>query len=365
MKGEYRRQTVDGDTDSDKDLVITSLTESLQIHKEILERLNNEKEAFIADMRKERSEEQAASMKEKEETLQRLQAQMDQYQQLESAYSAVVKELEAKKDEYKRMESNFYAHVRSIRPTDDDLSTIQYEITHLHNQLNNFCMGLKSKMDRSGGAAYILERWPKAREHFLESDDEAARLEPWIITMFTEKLITETLSKEIFDQPIHTGVSINDTFKQLNAWIEERNTDWAIRLRQQVSALVVRQAGEEQSSIDTSMESVVDCMLDQLANIYPRVKEGPQQKKKMEAICARAAKLNLAMKGQDIKVFCGSIEEGVAQFDSSLMKASSKSTAEGTVMFVIAPPFIALDPKDEEHGFVIPAKVYCNRLPSQ
>ncbi|KAI9499303.1 hypothetical protein BDB00DRAFT_796247 [Zychaea mexicana] len=231
--------------------------------------------------------------------------------------------------------------------------------------MNNFCMGLKSKMDRSGGSAYILDRWPSTRHYFLsnaseEDDAIEPRLEPWIITMFTEKLITEALTQDIFNQPIHTGVSVNETFKQLNAWIEERNTDWASRLRQQVSALVVRQAGEqEQAMIDKSLEALVDRILDQLSSIYPRIKDGPQQKKKMDAICARAAKLNLAMKGQDIRVFCGSIEEGVALYDSATMKPVSKSEPEGTVVYVVAPPFIALDPKDEDHGFVIPAKVYC------
>ncbi|KAI9278556.1 hypothetical protein BDA99DRAFT_492496 [Phascolomyces articulosus] len=377
----------DSDTDSDKDLVITSLTESLQIHKEILERLNTEKEVFIADLRKERDEEQHSIQKEKEEAQSALEAQLDQYRRLETAYSSLVKELEAKKEEYKRMESSFYAHVKSIRPTDDDLSTIQYEITHLANQMNNFCMGLKSKMDRSGGSEYILERWPMTRAYFLQSsqqpssdnsnkpkpsseeDDntttgtstiEQPRLETWIITMFTEKLVTEALTKDIFDQPIHIGVSVNETFKQLNTWIDERNTDWASRLRQQVSALVVRQAGEkEQAAIDQSLHSLVDRLLDELCHIYPRVKDGPQQRKKLEAICARAAKLNLAMKGQDIRVFCGSIEEGVALFDSTTMKPMTKCEPEGTVVFVVSPPFIALDPKDEDHGFVIPAKVYC------
>ncbi|KAI7854690.1 hypothetical protein BDC45DRAFT_440216 [Circinella umbellata] len=368
----------DSDTDSDKDLVINSLTESLQIHKEILERLNNEKDAYIADLRKERSDEHNSILKEKGEAQTALETQMEQYRRLETAYSTMVKELEAKKEEYKRMESNFYAHVKSIRPTDDDLSTIQYEITHLANQMNNFCMGLKSKMDRSGGSEYILERWPKTRNYFLQQesntkdninpktssnhskDVEQPRLEPWIITMFTEKLVTEALTKDIFNQPIHTGVSINETFKQLSAWIDERNTDWANRLRQQVSALVIRQAGEkEQASINQSLDALVDRLLDELCHIYPRVKDGPQQRKKLEAICARAAKLNLAMKGQDIRVFCGAIEEGVALFNSTTMKPISKCEPEGTVIFVVCPSFIALDPKDEEHGFVIPAKVYC------
>lgn len=103
---------VESDTDSDKDLVITSLTESLQIHKEILERLHNEKQEFIANIEKERQSEREATEKEKELAQQALEEQMERYRRLESNYATVVKELEARKEEFKRMEANFYAHVR-------------------------------------------------------------------------------------------------------------------------------------------------------------------------------------------------------------------------------------------------------------
>lgn len=93
------------ETDSDKDLVITSLTESLQIHKEILERLHHDKEAFIAKTNEERLEE-------REETERLVQEAMERYRRLETAYTTVVQELEAKKAEYNRMESKFYAHVK-------------------------------------------------------------------------------------------------------------------------------------------------------------------------------------------------------------------------------------------------------------
>lgn len=224
-------------------------------------------------------------------------------------------------------------------------------------------MGLKSKMDRSGGTAYILERWSDRedviKQHLYKPDSEDERLEPGVITMFTEKLITDILTKDIFNQPIHAGVSVNETFQNLSDWMEPRNPEWAGRLRQQVSALVVKQPGIEQDKIDNAIKQVVTEILDDLSNIYPRVKDGEAQKKKVENIVAKAAKLNLAMKGQDIKVFCAPIEEGVAAFDERLMKPVSRSEPNGTVIFVISPPFVAVDPKDEDHGFIIHAKVFC------
>ncbi|KAI9323840.1 hypothetical protein BX666DRAFT_1846776 [Dichotomocladium elegans] len=369
-----RRRTIEvdsGDDESDKDLVIITLKESLQIHKEIMEELQREKDTFVTNLKREREEEKRATEKEKEEALAAMEEQIDKYRRLEEAYRTVVTELEAKKNEYRKMESNFYDHVRRqvIRPTDDDLSTIQYEFTYISNQLNNLCMGLKSKMDRTGGTTYILTRWEDReadiRRYLLKpppggSAGDAERLEPGIITMFTEKLLMEILRTNIFDQPIHAGVSINDTFKQVSEWIGERNHDWAKRLQQQVSALVVRQPGDdEQANMARSLNDIVDHILDQLICIYPRVRETPNQQKKIETLVARAAKLNLAMKGQEFSVYCESIEEGITCFNESTMKPVSRSDPAGRVLFVISPPFIAVDPKDGDHGFVIPGKVYC------
>ncbi|KAI9313431.1 hypothetical protein BX666DRAFT_687696 [Dichotomocladium elegans] len=365
MKGESLRPALDpsSDANSDKDFVIASLTESLQIHKEIMERLHAERTAVLNDIERERNEALQATLKEKERALKLMEEQIQEYQRLESAYQLVVAELESKKEEYKRMEGSFYDHVRSIRPTDDDLSTIQVEITHLTSQLNNFCLGLRSRMDRTGGTDFVLTRWvdreKDIRAQFMASDDATERLEPGVLTMFTEKYAMEMLRTHIFDVPIHAGVSINKAFRILSAWIEERNTDWSSRLRQQVSALVVRQPGGEQVNIDKALEQLIDLMMDDLAQIYPRIKDTPSQRKKVENIVARAARLNLAMKGQEIKVFCASVEEGVALFDATIMRPTNRGATEGVVLFVISPPFIALDQKDEENGFVIPGKVFC------
>lgn len=115
MKGESLRPIeIAGDSESDKDLVITTLTESLQIHKEIMERLHSEREAFIDKMERERSEEQEITRKEKEQALQAMEEQLERYERLESAYNLVVSELETKKTEYKKMESRFYDHVRRL-----------------------------------------------------------------------------------------------------------------------------------------------------------------------------------------------------------------------------------------------------------
>ncbi|KAG0168568.1 hypothetical protein DFQ28_002537 [Apophysomyces sp. BC1034] len=358
----FRMMEVSGDTDSDKDLVIHSLNESLHIHKEILERIQAEKDAFMGEIGREREEEKQTVQNERTAAQQALEEQCDRYQRLETAYESLRKELESKKEEYTRMETNFYSYVRSVRATDDDLSTIQSEIGHLSGLINNLCMGLRSKVDRERGTAFIFERWPDKqaaiREHLFKSDNEAT-LEPGFITMLMEKFLMETIMQEVLEQPIHMGVSVNHAYQELTTWMERRNKEWADRLRQQISALIVKQPHEEEERIGEAQEVLISYILEQLCAIYPKINGDLNQKKKLETIIARAAKLNLAMKGQDIKIRCEPIEEGIAQFDGELMKAASKGKAEGTVLLVISPPFIASDPEDEEHGFLIRAKVFC------
>ncbi|KAI9299612.1 hypothetical protein BJ944DRAFT_274088 [Cunninghamella echinulata] len=376
----------ESDTDSDKDLIIHSLNESLHIHKEILEKIQAEKEAYVAKLDKERREE----LDHIETTKQHLEEQMDRYNRLDAAYNALRRELDHKKEDYQRMEAKFYAQLKSIKATDDDLSTIQNEINHVASQLNNICMGLKAKMDIPAGTCYFLKRYQYDKEFIQQylltnrhqekkenddgddgdDDDEEGKemeflLESRHITMFTEKLIMEMLIDHIYNQPLHIGVSCNEAYEKVNHWMHSYNEEWANRFRQQMSALVANQAyHDEYESVEMAKENLVNAILDELSHIYPTINQNEDyktsQQKKIANVVTRAARLNLAMKGQEIPVKYKSIEQGCkVPFDPIMMKPVSKSKSEGYVLFVISPPFIAIDPKDEEHGFVIPGKVYC------
>ncbi|CAO3647502.1 unnamed protein product [Cunninghamella blakesleeana] len=396
------------DTDSDKDLIIHSLNESLHIHKEILEKIQAEKEAYVAKLDRERKQE----LEQIENTKQYLEEQMDRYNRLDAAYHSLQQELTHKKEDYQRMEAKFYAQVKSIKATDDDLSTIQNEINHVSSQLNNICMGLKSKMDFESGTAYFMERYHYDKdliEQYLlvnhsshqkdlkkennnhnhnhsdtndseeevvvkEEEDNNHRnnenemkflLESRHITMFTEKLIMEMLIEYIYNQPLHIGVSCNEAYDKVYNWMNTYNLEWANRFRQQMSALVVNQAyHDEYETVEMAKEKLVDDILEQLSYIYPTINQNEDyrnsQQKKISNVVTRAARLNLAMKGQEIPVRYKTIDQGCKiPFDSTFMKPVSKSKPDGYVLFVISPPFIAIDPKDDEHGFVIPGKVYC------
>lgn len=346
------------DTESDKDLIIHSLHESLHIHKEILERIQNEKEKYQSQVEQERQEEKTSLENWRQASQQVLEEQHDRCQELEQNIAVLKQELEAKKEAYQKLEVNFYSYVKQIRVTDDDLSTIQPEISHLLSQLNNTCMGLKSKMDRQGGTDFVFEHWPSkvdaVKKYMMPTGGDL--LDTSYITLFVEKYLINTLLVHVLDVPIHLGVSINDAFQELDDWMASRNKEWSHRLRQQVCALVIQQPADEETQIQAAKDQLLQDIVSVLGSVYPALKQDP---KKIENLIQRASKLNLAVKGQEIKIERLPIEEGVTHFNGETMKATAKGKPNGIVFLAITPTFVARDELDNEHGFTVPGKVFC------
>lgn len=348
------------ETDSDKDLIIHSLHESLHIHKEILERIQNEKETYQEQIEKERQEERESLEKWRYDSQRMLEEQSYRCQQLESNIANLKQELENKKEAYKKLEVNFYSYVKQIRVTDDDLSTIQPEISHLLSQLNNTCMGLKSKMNRQAGTDFVFQYYQDKsdliKKYMMPNDSDDALLDTSYITLFVEKYLINTLLSNLIDVPIHLGVSINVPFKEIDDWMATRNKEWAHRLRQQVCALVVQQPGDEEPHIQEAKNQLLNDIVSVLGPVYPSLQQDP---KKIENLIQRASKLNLAVKGQEIKIERLPVEEGVTKFDPEIMKATAKGKPNGIVFLSITPTFVARDEIDNEHGFTVPGKVFC------
>lgn len=354
----FRVTDAKSESDADKDLIIHSLHESLHIHKEILERIQNEKERYQQQMEEERAHEQQSMLHWRETSQRELEEQNSQCQRMEASLVQLKQELEQKKEENKKLAVNFYSYVKQIRATDDDLSTIQPEISHLLSQLNNSCMGLKSKMDRAQGTQFVWTHWPDKidliQKYMMPADTDL--LDTSFITLFVEKYLINQLLEHILDVPIHLGVSINHVFKELDTWMASRNKEWSNRLRQQLCALVVQQPGDEEVRIQEAKHDLLHQIVSDLGSVYPILKQDP---KKIENLIQRASKLNLAVKGQEIKIERLPVEEGRTRFDPQTMKATAKGKPNGIVFLGITPTFIARDELDNEHGFTVPGKVFC------
>ena len=123
--------------------------------------------------------------------------------------------------------------------------------------------------------------------------------------------------------------SVNEPFRNLLAWMEERKPSWSLRLKQQAIALVPRpnENGAEQANITAKKEAVIDALWDDLANIYSESDETNQNKlaqimrPKIKGIVELAQELDFAIKSQDIPVHIETFVEGKDAYDDTKMEA--------------------------------------------
>ncbi|KAL0096932.1 hypothetical protein J3Q64DRAFT_1710236 [Phycomyces blakesleeanus] len=272
-------------------------------------------------------------------------------------------DLEAKRASYKSMEANFYSYLRSIRATDDDHSTIQTEVKQICSKLNNLTMSLRGHADIVGGTSFVLKHWPEREAEIREllMTDETTKekkdtLDLGFIALFFEKYIVDVFTSRIFNQPVHIGVSINETYKQLDEWMVERNEDWAGRLRQQMCALVNKHPGKEQANIEGAKNDVVTEIMVQMKLVYPNADMDNTQKK-IAMLVGRATKVSMAMNSQEVRVRVGKFDDGKTEYDEDKMLAVNKGKAGGTVFLTIIPPFVALDGCKD--NVLVAGKVLC------
>lgn len=353
----YKRMDLKGESESDKDLIIYSLNESLQIHKEIVDRIEHEKEEMKRQFELEKQEEQKEFEKEKIQAEEEQLESKEKVNKLEAIYQALVKELEAKKLEYQRMESRFHSHIKDIRSKDSGLHSIKAQIVQLSDLVSDLCKPL-SLTATSNTLECFFQRWPDMMEHYFENEE----LDTTTISLLTEKMLWESIMHDILQTPIHPGVFLNDSFGKIYNWVERRNTSWAARLRQQITAFLVN--NEEEESIEQHKNSIIQENLNQLYTIYNiHIEEQKKSlKKKWTKIVELAIKLNIDIKCQDnppIEVL--KIEEGTLYNENTM-----KSYGEGDIIsFIVSPPFVAIpilsssSSSDEDESFLIPAKVYC------
>lgn len=346
----YKRMNLKGESESDKDLIIYSLNESLQIHKEMVERVQTEKDDIEYQYELEKAEETKEIEQEKDKVNSEQKESMEKMNKLESMYQALLNELESKKLEYHRMESRFHSYVKDIKSNDDDIYTIQSQINELFNKVSHLCKPL-STAATSTTLDYFFERWPDMMGLYFETEE----LESSTISLLTEKMLVETIMHDIFQTPIHPGITLNHAFGKIHSWVNKRNSSWAARIRQQIFAFLVKQSNEEDEAIEAQKQAMIHDVWEKLCLIYNVTVESKKQDILVQwtDIINDAFKLNVAIKCQDRPpIEIRQIREG-SLFDGSLMKTYSEGD---TVAFIVSPPFTT---GDEYEGFLIHAKVYC------
>lgn len=162
----YKRMNLRGESESDKDLIIYSLNESLQIHKEIVERIQNEKDDIEYQYEQEKELEDQHIQKEKDEREEEAKIAGEKLGRLEGLYQSLLKELEAKKLDYRRMESRFHSHVKSISNSTDQAS-IEQQLRTVMQKVSDLCLPLSDTATAST-LDYFFGYWPDMMQLFCE-----------------------------------------------------------------------------------------------------------------------------------------------------------------------------------------------------
>ncbi|RCH95090.1 hypothetical protein CU097_010956 [Rhizopus azygosporus] len=315
------KQVVKDDSESDKELILFSLNESLLMHKEMVERVQNEKDDVEDDYEQERREREA-KINEAKRVLEEKQREQGQKRDiLETQAEQLKRELASRETEYRRMESKFQSHMRSTRASDDDVSTIQRDLGSLLQDISDLC-----------------EKVPSDFDHQSVSKEEDVETR-WLV----EKWVVQVMIDDILNKPIQPGVVINNAFGRIFEWVKKRNTSWAVRMRQQITTFIVRQSNDD---IEQAKKEIVEKIM--------TVLHFAAQSDIIDLV-DRAVRLNLALKCQEALVEIMPIQEG-GSFDSQIM--NSVTEEEGCINLVIVPPFMV---KEADHRFIllIPAKVHC------
>ncbi|GAA5806066.1 hypothetical protein EDC94DRAFT_629636 [Helicostylum pulchrum] len=353
--GGYKRMKLKGESESDKDLIIYSLNESLQIHKEIVERIQNEKD----DIEDQFEQEKSAVKKECIEIEEERDDGNKQLNKLEAVYNLLLKQVETKKLEYRRMETRFYSHVKSLNSTENEEEESVYPIIQqMISQINNLCSLLEEYMKQDITIDLLCLAWPQhtvtldiIKTHF--SNDNQLR-DTSIISLLTERFIMDIIMHHILQTSIHPGVSLNRSFETIHDWIDKRNTSWASRLKQQITNFIVSQSNEQSTEIESKKQHIISLLSSGLSHMYEYDTDilGDPFTTQITEIIQLAMQLNLAIKLQQqdtLEIL--SLQQG-SKFNENIMNSVNQGTE---LILVITPPFVA----DGTRPFIIPAKVYC------
>ncbi|KAI9331776.1 hypothetical protein BD770DRAFT_354933 [Pilaira anomala] len=280
----------------------------------------------------------------------------ERYQMELAEAQKVFKDKEA---EYSAIEHSFFEHTRAIRATDDDLSTIRDSFKLLKYSIARLLMTLNKKADRARATQKFVSTWPKLNI----VDPTTGEMEPSFVNLLAEKLVHEHLVKHVFSVPIYPGLKVNAAYQALNDWLQSHSSQFSVRLRQQMAAVVAKSSKDSEihQAAQKEKQNIATLIYDDLAEIYhPFLRENDaavdEEKRYYNKICDivdKCLKLTVAMRGQEVEITTIGIEEGKEKFQEETM-TEVKGRTNGLVRFLICPTFMG---GDLEHGFLEKGKV--------
>lgn len=288
-------------------------------------------------------------------------SEVEKKQQLQADLEEARRVYQERETEYSHIEHNFFQLTRAVRATDDDLSTIRDSLKLLKYNVSRVVMTLNKKADKSKAKAKFVATWPQLS--LLDSQGEL--VEPSHINYLAEKLIHDHLVRSVFRCPVYPGLDINDAYAALSQWFTEHDSNFSIRLRQQLALILVKNSkvadSELQQAVQQEKKRIADLIYNDLADIYtPFLRENDAQVSeeksyyaKVTDILDKAFKLAVAIRGQEVDITTLDLDEGKQEIDEETM-VEVRGKSAGVVRFCICPAFVG---GDGEHGFLEKGKV--------
>ncbi|CAO3653831.1 unnamed protein product [Cunninghamella echinulata] len=252
----------------------------------------------------------------------------EQRKDLQGRYEDSQRLLRFKEEEFVKMQNNFHKHVRAIRATDDDLSTIHSKLTMLQAKTGQLPMSLRgcyneTKLDTI--LDYFKKKWPSLSLTLDTLTHQGQKMDYPLVCLLVEKLVMEILIDDVFNAPIHIGLTLNNHYKHLSDLMkEQRHHDWSTKLRQQLCKLTL-QSNELQQEANLAKQQIVQRLKTEIQPIYTI--EDAKIIPKLEKIVNMAAETSLAMHGQEEPVIFGQdLIEGKTMFDPQCMTLQYGST---------------------------------------
>jgi len=125
------------------------------------------------------------------------------------------------------LRSKYLSDVRQIRATDDDHGTIEQRIRMLQAAILQF-----TKSSAGDRAANLNQ---DEAQQLVKKKYKFGNTQPYILNMFLEKFIMDSLLEDVFHGPFYVGFSLASEYGVMYKWMMENNfADQAVRFRQQV-----------------------------------------------------------------------------------------------------------------------------------
>ncbi|CAO3610881.1 unnamed protein product [Cunninghamella echinulata] len=246
----------------------------------------------------------------------------------------------------KQLETNYHEHLQSMRATPDDLKSIKLKLKQLKSKIRELADELLEQADPVVATQALRIFWLNLRD-CIESMGDPLPLHR--VRMLTEKFIMDVLVENM-NLNLFPGLSQMDAYNELATWFEKYDTDFSIRLRQEMTLVIVKKnirGSDISKEISAANQHKWRFLYSGLVRAYPFIYQFDKQEPnlsqhfgaKVHNLVELSMDLGFAIKGQEVDIAAAETKEKVQLFDPLYMIDEDGQTS-GTVEFCICPPFV-------------------------